>query len=54
MIPKMKAARRGRKPATDPKVQIPLFIEQSLLKRAGGKENARAIIYNFLTQKFKP
>ena len=54
MIPKMKAQRRGRKPARDPKQTIPLFVEQSIVKKLGGKDKMRTLIYNFLHQNQNP
>lgn len=33
----------GRKPATDPKVQVSFYVEQSKITKVGGMDKARTI-----------
>lgn len=38
----------GRKPASDPKISITIYVEESIVKANGGIENVKDICYSFL------
>jgi hypothetical protein len=38
----------GRKPVTDPKIQVNLFIEKSIFDANGGVDEIREACYHFL------
>ncbi len=38
----------GRKPASDPKVSVTIYVEESIVKANGGIENVKDICYSFL------
>lgn len=40
----------GRKKVSDKKIQIPLFVRESIIAKNGGKEGARQIAYRALGQ----
>ena len=42
----------GRKPASDPKIIIPIYIEESIVKAIGGIEEVKNECYLFLKNKF--
>ena len=44
----MQKLKRGRKPVTDKKKQLTVYINQSIIDLAGGKETAKNKIINFL------
>jgi hypothetical protein len=44
----MRKESRGRKPVTDKKKQLTVYINQSIIDLAGGKETAKNKIINFL------
>lgn len=44
----MKVEKRGRKPVTDKKKQLTVYINQSVIDMAGGKETAKNKIIKFL------
>lgn len=43
----------GRKPATDPKIGITLYIEESIIDSLGGIDAIRNECYSFLRSKTK-
>lgn len=45
-----KRKRSGRKKIADKKVQVPLFLRQSIIIANGGKEAARELCYRTLGQ----
>ncbi|CAB5217862.1 hypothetical protein UFOVP208_22 [uncultured Caudovirales phage] len=44
----MKVEKRGRKPVTDKKKQLTVYINESIIDIAGGKETAKNKIIKFL------
>ncbi len=38
----------GRKPASDPKIIIPIYVEESIVKANGGIEEVKNECYSFL------
>jgi hypothetical protein len=44
----MKVEKRGRKPVTDKKKQLTVYINESVIDLAGGKETAKNKIIKFL------
>ncbi|CAN5545833.1 hypothetical protein BH11BAC1_BH11BAC1_13370 [soil metagenome] len=43
----------GRKPVTDPKIMIPIYVETSIVNGMGGLEEVREACYSFLKSKQK-
>jgi len=41
----------GRKPVTDPKIGVTLYIEESIVKALGGIDGIRKECYDFLKKK---
>ena len=41
----------GRKPVDDPKIQVSLYIEESIIKAMGGVEELRNDCYSYLKKK---
>ena len=46
----MKVEKRGRKPVTDKKKQLTVYINQSVIDLAGGKETAKNLIIHYLNK----
>lgn len=43
-----KRKRSGRKPASDPKQQVTLYVETSIIKANGGMEETKSKCYDYL------
>lgn len=41
----------GRKPASDPKIMIPIYVEESIVKAVGSVEDVKNECYLFLKNK---
>ena len=41
----------GRKPASDPKIIVPIYVEESIIKAIGGVEEVKNECYLFLKNK---
>jgi len=41
-------SKSGRKPVTDPKVQLCIYVEQSVIDKLGGADKVREVCYNQL------
>lgn len=48
-----KRKRSGRKPISDKKIQVPLFIQESILKKHGGFDRTRDYLYSTIGQVIK-
>jgi len=42
----------GRKPASDPKLPITIYVEKSIIKAMGGTEGVRGECYSFIKSKY--
>lgn len=50
---KKKKSKGGRKPVSDPKIQVHFWIEGSKVKAVGGMEDARLFCIESMTEKAK-
>ncbi len=41
----------GRKPLSDPKIPVTIYVESSIIKAMGGTEEVKEECYNFLKSK---
>lgn len=44
----MKKSTKGRKPAADPKQELRIYVESSIINANGGIDNAKVITYDYL------
>ena len=44
----MKKSNAGRKPISDKKIQVNLYIRESIINKMGGLESLKEKIYNFV------